>query len=69
MILEVVAPHVKSQPTKFGDHRHCGSGYMMFLVAEKENSRFSRFNLLLLFNPLLLSISKGHGLKVHGIYY
>ena len=31
----------------------------MFLVPEEEDS----------FNPLLLFISKGHGLKAHGISY
>ena len=29
---------------KFSDHRHCGSGDIMFLVVEGENSRCSRFN-------------------------
>ena len=50
---------------KFGGshHSHCGSGDIMFLVAEEENSRCSRFNLPILF------ISKGHGLKAHGISY
>ena len=48
---------VSHHPTKFGDHRHCGSGDIMFLVAEEENSRCSRFN------PPLMFISKGHGLK------
>ena len=47
---------------EFGDHRHCGSGDM-FLVAEKKDSRCSRFNLPVLF------ISKEHGLKAHGISY
>ena len=58
---------VSHHPAKFGDHRHCGSGDIMFLVAEEENSRCSHFNPPLLFNPLLLFISKGHGLKAHGI--
>ena len=53
---------VSHHPAKFGDHRHCGSGDM-FLVAEEENSRCSCFN------PPLLFISKGHGLKAHGISY
>ena len=48
---------------KFGDHRQCGSGDIMLLVAEEENCRCSRFNLPLLF------ISKGRGLKAHGISY
>ena len=54
---------------KFGEHRHCGSGDIMLLVAEEENSRCSRFYPPLLFNPPLLFISKGHGLKAHGISY
>ena len=37
-------PHGKSPPAKFGGRRHCGSGDIMFLVAEKEDSRCSRFN-------------------------
>ena len=53
---------VSHHPAKFGDHRHCDSGDM-FLVAEEENSRCSRFN------PPLLFISKGHELKAHGISY
>ena len=53
---------VSHHPVKFGDHRLCGSGDM-FLVAKEENSRCSRFN------PPLLFISKGHGLKVRGISY
>ena len=48
---------------KFGGHRHCGSGDIMLLLAEGKNSRCSRFN------PPLLFISKGHGLKVHDISY
>ena len=44
---------VSHHPAKFGDRRHCCSGDM-FLVAEEENSRYSRFSLPLLFNlPLL----------------
>ena len=50
-------------PAKFGDHRHCGSGDIMFLVAEDENSRRSHFN------PPLLFIFKGNRLKTHGISY
>ena len=38
----------------FGDHRHCGSGNIVPLVAEEENSRCSCFN------PPLLFISKRH---------
>ena len=48
---------------KFGDHRHCGSGNIMFLLDEEENSRCSHFN------PPLLFISIGHGLKVHATSY
>ena len=55
----MVSHHV----AKFGDHRHRGSGDIMFLIAEEENSRCSRFNLPLLF------ISKEHRLKAHGISY
>ena len=47
---------------KFGDHRHCGSGDTL-LVADEENSRCSRFD------PPLMFIFKGHGLKTHGISY
>ena len=43
---------------KFGDHRRCGSGDIMLLVAGEENSRCFHFS------PLILFISKGHGLKV-----
>ena len=31
-------------PVKIGGHRHCCSGDIMFLVAEEEDSRCSRFN-------------------------
>ena len=54
---------VNHHPATFGGHRHCGSGDIMLLVAEEENSRCSCFN------PPLLFISKGHGLKAHGISY
>ena len=54
---------VSHHPAKFGDHRHCGSRNIMFLVAEEENPRRSRFN------PPLLFVSKEHGLKSHDIYY
>ena len=60
---------VSHHTTKFGDHWHFGSGDRMFLVAEEENSRCSRFSRPLLFNPPLLFISKGYGLKTHGISY
>ena len=45
---------VSHHPAKFVGYRHCGSGDIMFLTAEEENSRCPRFN------PLLLLISKGH---------
>ena len=35
---------VSHHPAKFGGHRHCGSGDIMLLVAEEENSKCSRFN-------------------------
>ena len=41
---------VSHDPTKFGGHKHCGSGDIKFLVAKEENSRCSRFNPSLLFN-------------------
>ena len=51
------------QPHKFDSHCRCASGDLMFSVAEEEDSRCSSFN------PPLLFISKGHGLKAHGISY
>ena len=54
---------LSQHPPKHGRHRHCGSGDKIFLVVEEEDSRCSRFNLPLLF------ISKGHGLKAHGILH
>ena len=54
---------VSHYPVKYGGDRHCGSGDKMFLVAEAEYSRCSRFN------PPLRFISKGHGLKAHGRSY
>ena len=53
---------VSHHPAKFGGYRHCGSGDV-FLVAEEEDSRCSRFN------PPLLFISGGHGLKAYGRSY
>ena len=35
---------VSHRPAKLSGHRHCGSGDIMFLVIEEENSRFSGFN-------------------------
>ena len=54
---------ISHHPVKFGSHRYCGSGNIMFLIAEEENSRCSRFD-----SPLLC-VSKGHEVKVHDIYY
>ena len=51
---------VSHHPAKSGCPRHCRTGDV-FLVAEEEDSRCSPFN-----SPL---ISKGHGLKAHGISY
>ena len=51
---------VNHHPAKFGGHRHCNSGDMMFPVVEGQDSTFPRFY------PPLLFISKGHGLKAHG---
>ena len=59
---------VSHHPARFGDHRHCGSGEIMSLVAEEENS-CTHFNPPLLFNLPLLFIFKEHGLKAHGISY
>ena len=50
---------VSHHPAEFGDDRHCGSGDIMFLVAEEEDFRCSRLN------PSLMFISKGHGFKAH----
>ena len=44
-------------PAKFGDHRHCGSGDIMFLVVEEQYFKFSRLNFPLLFIP------KAHGMS------
>ena len=53
---------VSHYKVKFGCHRHSGS-VDIFLIAEKENPRCSHFN------PPLLFISKGHGLKAQNISY
>ena len=54
---------VSYHAAKSGDHRHCGSRDIMFLVDEGEDSRcFS-------FNPVLLFISKEHGFKSQIIPY
>ena len=49
---------VGHHPTKFGGHQHWGSGYIMFLVVERQYSTSSHLN------PLLLFISKAHGTQV-----
>ena len=44
MILWVGTPHGNSHhPAKFGGHRNCGSGDMMFLVIEGQDSTCPRF--------------------------
>ena len=54
---------VSHHHAKFCGHSRCGSRDKMFLVAEEEDSKFSRIN------PSLLFISKGHVLKAHSISY
>ena len=54
---------ISHHPVKFGGHRHCGGGDIVFSVAEEEDSRCSRLKTPSLF------ISKGHGLKAHAILY
>ena len=62
--MTLLAPHGKFHPAKFAGHRHCGSGGdVMFLVVEEQDSTCSRLN------PLLLFISKRHGLKARDISY
>ena len=61
-ILGEGAPRGKSPDSaKFGSHRQCNSDNI-FLVAE-EDSGCCRFN------PSLLFISKGYGMKAHGTCY
>ena len=56
------APRGKSPDSaKFGGHRQCNSGNI-FLVAEEEDSGCC-------FNPSLLFISKGYGMKAHDTCY
>ena len=43
-------------PAKFGDNRHCGSGDLMFVVVEGQDSTCPRLD------PPLLFISKAHGM-------
>ena len=40
---------VNHHPAKFGTHRHCGSGDIILLVVEEQDSACSRLNPLLLF--------------------
>ena len=40
---------ISNHPVKVGDHRHCGSGDMTFLVVEVQNSPCSCLNPPLLF--------------------
>ena len=47
---------VSHHPTKFGGHRHCGSGDMLFPVVEEQDSTFPRLN------PPSLFLSKVHGM-------
>ena len=47
---------VSLHPAKFGGHRHCGSGDMIFVEVEKQDSIRPRLN------PPLLLISKAHGM-------
>ena len=51
---------VSHDPDKFGGQKHCGSRDSSSIDFSSISSRF---------NPPLLSISKGHGLKAHGISY
>ena len=56
MTLWVGAPDLSHYPGKFVGHSHNGSGAIMFLVVEEQDSISSCLNLSLLF------ISKAHGL-------
>ena len=47
---------VSPYPVKFGGRRQRGSGHMMFLVVEGQHFTSPCFN------PLLLFVSKGHGM-------
>ena len=47
---------VSHHTAKFGGHRHCGSGDMMFVVVEEQDSTCPRLD------PPLLFISKAHGI-------
>ena len=50
---------VSHRPIEFGLHRHCGSGYILFLVMEGQDSTCP------LLDPPLLFISKTHDIHAH----
>ena len=52
---------VSHHPFKFDGHEHCGSGDIIFLLVEEQDSTCSRLNL-----PFIFS-SKRHGLKAYTI--
>ena len=52
---------VNHRPATFDDHKHCGSGDIIYLVADEEDARCSSYN------PSSLFISKGHDLKAQSI--
>ena len=54
---------VSHHPAKFSVRKYSLRADIMFLTAEEEDFRCCGFN------PLFLFISKGHGLKIHGIHY
>ena len=54
---------VSDDSVKFGGHRHFGRGDAMFFVVQGQYSKWPCFN------PLLLFISKDHGLKAHSLSY
>ena len=47
---------VSHHTVKFGGHRHCGSGVMMLVVVEEQDSTCCRLD------PLLLFTYSGHGM-------
>ena len=51
---------VSHDPGKFGGQKHCG---------RRDSSSIDFSSISSRFNSPLLSISKGHGLKAHGISY
>ena len=48
---------------KFGGHRKCGSGDIMFLLVEEQDSTCP------LLNPSVLLIAKAHGVKRYQISF